>query len=74
MADLIDFEVDGLVKQKEQLDSLLTNNPEMERKIQGIVRQAILRARREVSAVAKDSMKTSRREAYRPSNRQCISE
>lgn len=66
MTDITGFyEVDGIVKQKEQLDKLLTTDPAMEKKIQGLVRQVLLRARREVSIVAKDISKKGIHQAYK---------
>lgn len=50
MADISGaFEVDGLVKQREELEHLLMSNPEMEKKVQGLIRKVLLEARRQVS-------------------------
>lgn len=49
MADLRGgFEVDGLVKQREDLERLLMSNPEMEKKVQGLIRKVLMAARREI--------------------------
>ena len=65
MADITGFyEVDGLVKQKEQLERLLTSNPEMEKKIQGLVRQVLAAARKNISNAAREAMKSDPRRAY----------
>lgn len=50
MADISGaFEVDGIVKQKQELESLLMSNPAMEKKVQGLIRKVLLAARREIS-------------------------
>jgi hypothetical protein len=50
MADISGaFEVDGLVRQKQELESLLMSNPEMEKKVQGLIRKVLLQARKAVS-------------------------
>lgn len=49
MADLRGgFEVDGLVKQREDLERLLMSNPAMEKKVQGLIRKVLIAARREI--------------------------
>ncbi|MBR4649434.1 MAG: hypothetical protein IKO67_04715, partial [Bacteroidaceae bacterium] len=49
MADLSGpFEVDGLVKQREDLERLLMSNPAMEKKVQGLIRKVLMAARREI--------------------------
>lgn len=49
MADLRGgFEVEGLVKQREELERLLMSNPEMEKKVQGLIRKVLMAARREI--------------------------
>lgn len=49
MADLRGgFEVDGLVKQREDLERLLMSNPAMEKKVQGLIRKVLMVARREI--------------------------
>lgn len=50
MADISGaFEVDGLVRQKEALESLLMSNPEMEKRVQKLIRTVLLQARRQIS-------------------------
>ena len=50
MADISGaFEVDGLVKQREELERLLMSNPEMEKKVQGLIRKVLLQARKVIS-------------------------
>jgi hypothetical protein len=66
MADISGaFEVDGLVKQKEALESLMMSNPEMEKRVQKLIRQVLLAARRMVSNDAKGVMKSDPRQAYK---------
>ena len=66
MADISGaFEVDGLVKQKEALESLMMSNPEMEKRVQKLIRQVLLAARRVVSNDAKGEMKSDQRQAYK---------
>lgn len=49
MADISGaFEVDGLVKTRKELEALLTSNPEMEKKIQGLVRKVLMAARKQI--------------------------
>lgn len=66
MADITGaFEVDGLVKQKEALESLMMGNPAMEKRVQKLIRQVLLAARRMVSNDAKGAMKSDPRQAYK---------
>jgi hypothetical protein len=65
MADISGaFEVDGLVRQKEALESLMMSNPAMEKKVQGLIRKVLMAARRTVANSAKDAMKSDPRKAY----------
>jgi hypothetical protein len=59
------FEVDGLVRQKEALESLMMSNPEMEKRVQKLIRQVLLSARRVISNEAKYSIKSDPRQAYK---------
>jgi hypothetical protein len=59
------FEVDGLVKQKQELESLMMSNPEMEKRVQKLIRQVLLSARRMVSNDAKGVMKSDPCQAYK---------
>ena len=66
MADISGaFEVDGLVKQKEALESLMMSNPQMEKKVQGLIRKVLLVARKQSSDAAKGEMKSDPRQAYK---------
>ena len=49
MADISGaFEVDGLVKTRKELEALLMSNPEMEKKVQGLIRKVLMAARKQV--------------------------
>lgn len=66
MADISGaFEVDGLVKQKEALESLMMSNPAMEKRVQKLIRQVLLAARRTISNQAKGDIKSDPRKAYK---------
>ena len=69
MADISGtFEVDGLIKQKQDLENLLMSNPAMEKKVQGLIRKVLLAARRQVSGDI-HGMKFNNsdpRQAYKP--------
>ena len=66
MADITGaFEVDGLVKQREDLERLIMSNPEMEKKVQGLIRKVLLIARREISNIAKSNIQSDPRNAYK---------
>ena len=65
MADNI--EIDGIVKQREELESLLMTNPQMEKKVQGLIRKVLMAARREIAKAAQQPsvMKSDPRKAYK---------
>lgn len=64
MADISGaFEVDGIVRQKQELENLLMSNPAMEKRVQGLIRQVILAARRQVSNSIKGDIKSDPRQA-----------
>ena len=66
MADISGaFEVDGLVKQREELEHLLMSNPEMEKKVQGLIRKVLLQARKTISVDIGTKMKNDPRQAYK---------
>jgi hypothetical protein len=66
MADISGaFEVDGLVKQREELERLLMSNPEMEKKVQGLIRKVLLQARKTISGDISAKMKNDPRQAYK---------
>ena len=59
------FEVDGIVRQKQELESLLMSNPQMEKKVQGLIRKVLLAARKEISDAASGKIKNDPRQAYK---------
>ena len=63
MADNI--EIDGFVERRQELERLLMTNPEMEKKVQGLIRKVLLTARRELSNAAKGEMQADPRQAYK---------
>lgn len=65
MAKTDAFEVDGLVQQKKELEALLMSNPAMEKKVQGLIRKVLMVARKELSKVASDAIKSDPRKAYK---------
>lgn len=68
MADISGaFEVDGLVRQKQALEQLMMSNPDMEKRVQKLIRTVLLQARRQISGDIKGSggMKSDPRQAYK---------
>jgi hypothetical protein len=66
MADISGaFEVDGLTRQKEALESLMMSNPAMEKRVQQLIRKVLLVARREISGAARCKMSSDPRQAYK---------
>ena len=66
MADISGaFEVDGIVKQKQELESLLMSNPAMEKKVQVLISKVLLAARKEISTAASRKIKNDPRQAYK---------
>ena len=66
MADISGaFEVDGIVRQKQELESLLMSNPAMEKKVQGLIRKVLSAARKEISTAASGKIKNDPRQAYK---------
>lgn len=59
------FDVEGLVEQRKELESLLMSNPAMEKKVQKIIRKVLLAARKSLSNEAKGIMKSDPRQAYK---------
>ena len=45
---MAEFTIDGLVKQREDLERLMMSNPAMEKKVQGLIRKVLMVARREI--------------------------
>lgn len=63
MAD--NFEIDGFVEQRKELEALMMSNPAMEKKVQKIIRTVLMTARRKISGEAKSVMKSDPRQAYK---------
>ena len=49
MADISgNFQVDGLVKQRKELEQMLSSNPDMEKRLQKVIRSVLMKARKTV--------------------------
>lgn len=61
------FEVDGLVQQRKELESLLMSNPAMEKKVQKLIRKVLTAVRKSVGNAARQPnvMKSDPRQAYK---------
>ena len=59
------LEIDGLVKQREELEKLMMSNPAMEKKVQGLIRKVLMEVRRHMGDAAKSAMKSDPRQAYK---------
>ena len=58
-------QIDGLVKQRQELEQLMMSNPAMEKRVQGLIRKVLLEARRTISNQAKTDIKADPRKAYK---------
>lgn len=66
MADITgNIEVDGLVKQREELERLMMGNPQMEKRVQKLIRKVLMAARKQVSQSAQGAMRSDPRQAYK---------
>lgn len=66
MADISGaFEVDGIVRQKQEPEALLMSNHAMEKKVQGLISKVLLTARKEISDAASRKIKNDPRQAYK---------
>lgn len=64
MADISgQFQVDGLVKQRKELEQMLSSNPDMEKRLQKVIRKVLMQARKQVSQSAQGAMKSDPRQA-----------
>ena len=63
MAD--NFEIDGFVEQRKELEALMMSNPAMEKKVQKIVRKVLSHVRKDVSQAARGAMHADPRQAYK---------
>lgn len=59
------MEVDGLVKQRKELERLMMSNPQMEKRVQALIRQVVLKARRQIAKEAQGKMRSDPRQAYK---------
>ena len=58
-------EIDGLVREQKALEALMMSNPEMEKRVQKLVRQVLMTVRRAVAQQAKGAMRSDPRQAYK---------
>lgn len=58
------FDVEGFVEQRKELDRLLMSNPAMEKKVQGLIRKVLGTVRKSVGQAAREKMKDDPRKAY----------
>lgn len=66
MADITDnFKTEGFVEQRKELERLLMSNPEMEKKVQGLIRKVLIEVKKNLGTAAKDAMKSDPRQAYK---------
>lgn len=66
MADITgNIEVDGLVKQREELERMMMGNPQMEKRVQKLIRKVLMTVRRAVAQQSKGAMKSDPRQAYK---------
>ena len=59
------FGVEGLVEQMKQLDRLLASNPEMEKRMQAVIRKVLTKAQREMRKSLHADLKNDPRDAYK---------
>lgn len=59
------LEIDGLVEQRKDLDKLMMSNPNMEKKVQKLIRKVLMEVRKRMGDAAKASMKSDPRQAYK---------
>ena len=59
------LEIDGFVEARKELEQLMLTNPEMEKKVQALIRKVLFEARRKIGAEARSKMKSDPRDAYK---------
>lgn len=59
------LQTEGFVEQRKELEQLLLTNPQMEKAVQGIMRQVLAAARKKMTAAARDAMNNDPRQAYK---------
>lgn len=66
MANITDnFQVEGFVEQKKELEKLMMSNPAMEKKVQGLIRKVLGEVRKHMGTAAQDAMQSDPRQAYK---------
>lgn len=64
MANITDnFQTEGFVEQKKELEKLMMSNPAMEKKVQGLIRKVLGVVRKNMSKAAQDAMDEDPRKA-----------
>lgn len=58
-------QIDGLVKQRQELEKLMMSNPATEKRVQGLIRKVLLEARKQISNQAKYDIHSDPRNAYK---------
>jgi hypothetical protein len=59
------FETEGFVEQRKELEALLMSNPEMEKKVQGLIRKVLAEVRKRMGDAASSTMNSDPRKAYK---------
>lgn len=59
------FETEGFVEQRKELERLMMSNPEMEKKVQGLIRKVLAEVRKRIGDAAKSEMNADPRQAYK---------
>lgn len=66
MANITDnFQTDGFVEQKKELEKLMMSNPAMEKKVQGLIRKVLGEVRKNIGSAAREAMESDPRNAYK---------
>jgi hypothetical protein len=66
MANITDnFQVEGFVEQKKELEKLMMSNPAMEKKVQGLIRSVLAEVRKKMGEEAQGAMASDPRQAYK---------
>lgn len=66
MANMTDnFQVEGFVEQRKDLEKLLMSNPAMEKKVQGLIKKVLMEVRKHLGEDATKAMNSDPRQAYK---------
>ena len=66
MANITDnFQTEGFVEQRKELEKLMMSNPAMEKKVQDLIKKVLGEVRKAMGAAAKDAMNSDPRQAYK---------